>query len=185
MICGQLPLSGALGLALAVLKEYRPVVVGGFLRDFFHSVPHKDVDIFFCDPVSEAFAVEDLLNLGLAASVRTVLGGSAECAKDRNISGITEAVLTDGTLLQLIYPLKLTTPQHLVDSVDFGLCRIGWSFETGLIITDAYKVDALARQFTLLIDNPERRQRALSRFERLKEKYPDFRLVLPSEAVPT
>lgn len=170
--------------ALEAVKVYRPVVVGGYLRDYFHGVPPKDVDVFFCSPLAQEHALVDLLRSVSVLMARTVLGGSAELAQDRNIAAIEEVMLTDLSILQLIYPVGAVTPEGLVDSVDFGLCRVGWSFETGLIITDAYRADDAARQFTLLIDNPERRERALTRFARFKEKYPDFKLVIPGEAVP-
>lgn len=170
---------------LDAVAKYRPVVVGGYLRDRFHGVPFKDVDVFFCEPEAADNAVADILflfRLNSVPTTRTILGGSAELGEDRNIAGIDEVVFK-GITFQFIYPVAPTDPHTLINSVDFDICRIGWSFETGLVITDGYQRDSALRTFTLLPVNQKRTDRALARYERLREKYPGFVLARPDEAI--
>jgi hypothetical protein len=166
--------------ALRLIQETFPeaVIAGGCLRDGDHGVKVKDVDIFIREfPLwSDREMLERLgQKLGLKGST-TIKYESIEY-----IFGMDSDVqrVFDFDLFQVIALKKMETLEDVVGRIDFGLCRIGTNGDRAYISPD-YVVDKAGKQFTLLRCESNRQyNRSMARYDRLKEKYPEHRLVIP------
>lgn len=158
-----------------------PVLAGGALRDHFHGVPVKDLDIFL--PHTEGI-VRELRGLfeDMGFECFQSIGMSCDGLNDcRVVLGFRDraGLLLDVNLI-FLDPETSRTPEEIVGRIDFGICQIGVFFnELGraeFFYTDAFVGDVAKLTFTLTRQHD--RERSLRRFDRLSDKYPYHRLVV-------
>lgn len=150
------------------------VLAGGYLRDTMLGRPPKDIDVMVKAVDFDKYTPEQLSALGVVSSMDLSYTQS-------EVREIAEFDNEHGNLPVQIVVLDLDLePVERALKVDFGLCQImhdGWMFA----YSDLFVADISARTFTLArCETSAEFERSMRRFERLKEKYPDFTLRVPA-----
>lgn len=184
---GPLPLAWMSMLVNLDLVSYPfvPVLSGGALRDHIHGAPVKDLDIFLEWKGEMVHDIDTCLKAEgweLTQSIPPSCAGLGEVIEVRGYQKDGETDLN----FVFLDPNVSTDPLSIAQRNDFGICQISawveggnWRFE----YTEAFIEDMMSGTFTLLRVGDE--ARSLRRFERLKEKYPDHKLVTPNIAPTT
>jgi hypothetical protein len=157
--------------ALAAVRVVFPeaIIAGGFLRDvYFHRTP-KDIDIFVPYTLGAATKMLDRFNIPVMVGSAYMPG--SDVGVIWNIPGYT-------------LPVQVIMMDHGVDIVervkkhDFDFCQI-WHDGFCTYSTDAFK--AMNMNTVTLVDCEDHLQfkRSMRRWDRLKQKYPDYQLVIP------
>ncbi|CDN47553.1 hypothetical protein [Neorhizobium galegae] len=157
-----------------------PVLSGGALRDHFLGAPVKDLDIFIPWSMDALNSLNEYLEGRGYARVQNIPPSCEGLGEVVAVVGYSKFGEIDLNVIFLDNAVDLS-PLGVAQRNDFGICQIaawinefgGWSFD----YTTAFLTDALGNSFTLLRQGDE--ARSLRRFERLKEKYPDHKLVTP------
>lgn len=156
-----------------------PVIAGGALRDHFHGVEVKDLDVFLpWDAQVESDLYEYLEVTGW------------ECTQNvsRSAEGLNEVACVYGWQkpgeldLNIIFiePNHPADPHSIAQRCDFGICQIAAFIENGQLqfeYTTEFIDDVEARTFTLHRTGDE--GRSLKRWDRLREKFPNHTLITP------
>lgn len=163
----------------AVLADVQAIfpgsmIAGGALRDLDNERPVKDLDVF-CPYVGDLENFKARVGT-LGGQLIGVMGGYDAWATTECV-GVLDLETPHG-------PVQLiglnTGPETILPRIDFGICQIGYD-GTQVIRTVAYEIDKAAKTFTIIrTDGPEQTERSLRRFDRLSEKYPDWRLIDPN-----
>lgn len=168
--------------SIEVATGMTPVLAGGALRDRYHSVPVKDLDIFLpysTEAVKNVRRVFDDAGFSLFQEAHMEYEEMTDCLLVlgfRDLHGLLPDV-------NIIFLRENVSADHeqVVERIDFGICQIGvFLNENGVAefyYTNAFVEDVLNKTFTLVREYDQ--DRSLRRFERLKQKYPNHRLVLP------
>lgn len=168
-------LDAALALAKEKLGDRFAFVGGGAVRDTVLGRPIKDIDVWIL--------VDDLSEFeGLLAEAGLQLEFNLDYFNYRAL-GTSVLGEVDGLPVQLVALRRDLCPsmETATAQFDFGLCQISYD-GVGLFPTSAFITDMLNNTMTLDLSRPgvdEARSRA--RYERLKEKYPEFTLVIIGE----
>lgn len=183
----QMPPEHRLSVVLPLLSLFREYgheayIGGGALRDAMHGVPMKDVDIFVM-PYRDGPVLGPRVD---SETIEEILGGFAHKHQVFNyaFSDVAEQWIFegegDGPPLNFIAMRHHSTPEQLARRMDFGICQIVLTAEDECWVTPQWAVDYLQKTFTLT--DPDREERALRRWERISERYPEHTLVIPQEA---
>lgn len=157
-------------------------IAGGAVRDTLLNQPVKDIDIFIHE--------DHALKVG---EVLWGLGYGMGCTTPGQYLGGADPVVVEAS--DFPPPVDQEHPVNLVslrgeasihvslERIDFGLCRIG--YDGRKIHQDSagsYSVDATCHRLTLLrCENQAQFDRSMKRFERLREKYVGWELVVPEQ----
>lgn len=157
------------------------VIAGGAIRDAFHDVPIKDIDVFIpkieVDPqtalaaLKEAFGPDghlDFVSYGDDSEVLFTFTFPTLSFAPVNFIVVADKVPLTGDRCRM----------------DFGLCQ-AWYDGIQIECTEAFQDDYWNQTFTLkrcasLVDF----QRSMRRWSRLAKKYPGHTLVIPPEFQP-
>jgi hypothetical protein len=164
-------------LKRAQMVDESAVLAGGALRDLRHFVEVKDLDIFV-----GPYATKELLDAAFGVTGKSKI--SAGCAYKlgmTDVLAVYEYTLMGCPIIQVIVLREPVTMKFVLERIDFGICQIGFDGEH-IVTTSAYAVDHQRQTFTLTFcPDANRYQRAVTRFDRLSQKYPGWQLVLPLE----
>lgn len=167
------------------VTRQRIVLSGGALRDLHLQRPPKDLDLFL--PYSEENeALVHMLALRLGYSRFQ----SVDCNYVVNLDGVDYvAGYRHPTKIELNFVFLNSDKPFDATAVatrnDFGICQIATSLSPArqpeTIVTDAFLKDVEGKTFTITHDHDPARSKR--RWERLREKYPEYRLVDPTPAL--
>lgn len=163
---------------LASLNLMKPAVLaGGYLRDTLMGRPVKDVDFFIEGPLE----VLDLQVRFPAAKLEPFSEWLAY--RGREVRSVWNLGTTqDGLPMQLIELLPGLSVTERAEAHDFGLCQIWTNDGVHIHTTEAFSLDATNKTFTLkTCEDASELERSLRRYQRLRQKYPEFTLVVPEE----
>ncbi|WP_422023414.1 hypothetical protein [Pyruvatibacter mobilis] len=154
---------------------------GGALRDLYHGIPYKDLDIFF-EGGGDTAAVERSSEVYLAVTRQNYhhVTGAPSSLWDSVTDLYTTCVYRKEEEVNVIALRKASTLEEVLHRFDFGICQIGCGSDGQVFATPAFVNDYAKETFTLM--KPEEADRSLTRWERLRVKFPEHRLVL-GEAV--
>jgi hypothetical protein len=167
-------------LRLAELQQFIPdaVIAGGCLRDRWAGVKWKDVDIFVYSDARSAGERRRLLedawpDLEIVDQFEKVLENSGSDAVER---GVQDVFIAEP--YNVIFMDKPFTLKDLVEGFDIGATMIAtdgtYTYADERFLRDMHeKTFTVHRTVTL--------ERSKQRMDRWKERYPDFRQVLPPE----
>lgn len=187
------PTAGPLPLAwMAILLDIGhlsglclPVLSGGALRDHIHSAPVKDLDIFLPYHWGQVDMIDQSLKAAGWKLTQSIGASCADLGEVVEVRGYQKDGQTDLNIIYLDPEVDLS-PLGIAGRNDFGICQIAAWLEGGewrFDYTEAFIDDVMAKTFTLTREGDE--ARSLRRYERLKEKYPDHKLVIPNIAPTT
>lgn len=166
--------------SLEVATGRTPVLAGGALRDRYHSVPVKDLDIFLPHSAGTVKAVREVFDTAHFSCFQEVHMEYEEMTDCQLVLVFRDflGLLPDVNIIFLREDVS-ADPEQVVERIDFGICQIGvFLNENGVAefyYTNAFVEDVLNKTFTLVREHDQ--DRSLRRFERLKQKYPNHRLV--------
>lgn len=157
------------------------VLGGGALRDTFLGRPIKDFDIFVNAQDADDYFVMDLLRSHGFSSRVLVTNEAVEYLQFTDVSSVLEAVHPRMPLpLQIIrMHANNESAERMIERLDFGPCQIGMDGLGYFWVTEQFEKDIKAHQFTATRLAAKDVMRSIKRFERLKEKYKGWKLVLP------
>jgi hypothetical protein len=111
---------------------------------------------------------------------QSIPASCADLGEVVEVRGYQKSGQTDLNIIYLDPEVDLS-PLGIAGRNDFGICQIAAWLEGGewrFDYTEAFIDDVMAKTFTLTREGDE--ARSLRRYERLREKYPDHRLVTPN-----
>jgi hypothetical protein len=174
---------------LACLRENGfpdAILAGGALRDAICGAPIKDMDFFVSAPsLAEG---ENLFTAETTYDRLMKLFGESVClVSTSEYVGSTIAEVYDLNLRDVPYPAQLMVyfgdndPIMEVGNFDFGLCQV-WTDGKDVVGSEAFSFDRAMKCMTLkCCPDYASYVRSLSRFERIRQKYPSYQLVVPVE----
>ena len=150
------------------------MLAGGAMRDLDNGRPVKDLDVF-CPNVGDLDTFKARVGTLASTKLLGVMGGYENWATSECV-GVLDVESPYGPV-QLIG--LSTGPETILSRIDFGICQIGFDGEQ-VIRTEAYEADKAAKTFTIVRSDDEAQlDRSYRRWDRLREKYPDWRLAEP------
>jgi hypothetical protein len=164
-------------LLLKELQQNDPtaILAGGAIRDLYCGrKPIKDLD-FFCKDTSACFDNKEWISGG-----RPI-----EYTGMEYVCGIAWFPNAKPLPCNVIYGEEYESTTQLLESFDFGLCQIAFD-GLNIIKTWAFDWDWKHAVMTMRLTarHAGRRDLSLKRFERWREKYPEFSLVEVIETAP-
>lgn len=172
---------------LAQLQEVgvKGLIAGGAVRDHILGKPVKDIDVFVAhEPnlVSKLQAAFGVLHVdpSLAAEYIGEAGQS-------EVSHVYEVSFGDDPFgpfnripTQVIVLAPGMDPLDRVKHHDFGICQCWYEGNGMTASTGAFFDDAASKQFTLShCEDRQQFDRSMRRWERFKERFPEFSLYVP------
>ena len=158
--------------ALRAVQKVFPgaLLAGGYLRDAHLSRAPKDIDIFVAH--SDTWVAGNLMMVSMT--------GAAEYMEQSEVGAIWN-VEGFGLPVQVIMLRPGLSPQDRAEKHDFGVCQV-WHDGDVMGFTSGFSEDAHERTFTLRhCEDQKEYDRSMRRWDRLKEKFPEFTLVVPEE----
>lgn len=168
------------------------VVSGGYLRDMLHGIAPKDMDVFIQSDTNGSPSAEMLKVIECIVGPVSWLHANGEYWGSAEVVRVGEAAykpLTDDTVFSVKHPVPINVivldkgiiPEDDARLNDFGMCQI-WYDGHGLGYSKAFLLDSMWKNFTLKVcENYEQFERSMRRWLRLREKYPNHRLVIPDQ----
>ncbi|MCA8110265.1 hypothetical protein [Burkholderia cepacia] len=173
---------------LAQLQEVgvKGLIAGGAVRDHILGKPVKDIDVFVAhdpDVVSKLQAAFGVLhvNPSLAAEYIGEAGQS-------EVSHVYEVSFGDDPFdpdlghvpVQVIALAPGMDPLDRVKHHDFGICQCWYVGHGFKMYTEAFAADMSGKRFTLMhCEDQHQFDRSMRRWERFKERFPEFSLYVP------
>lgn len=168
-------------VALKIVKPYAPQahIGGGAVRDVLLGRPIKDIDLFV-GPKDDIASIEKAIECLWPVKTRTF----TEFYENPTVpmKDVMEYTNTDGrTPLNIIVLKSQDAGVHFnMSRFDFGLCRVAYDGE--LHRTEQFDNDVINNTFTLLqADTLQQFYRSITRYERMRAKYPDWSITLPAD----
>lgn len=179
----DIPMAWRRALAAVHVAYPEAIIAGGALRDREHGVKVKDLDIFVSSHSNASMEQARNVYAELRKSGWVDIDIDMEktyTSSDRIISGVLNAKFPGAPPVQII--VGTWAMSSVVPEIDFGICQISFDGKEIRRSRD-YVEDAARRQFRLIpkVDD-QGFVRSLTRWARLKEKYPDWKLHLGSRA---
>lgn len=168
------------------------VIAGGALRDLSTGAPIKDVDVFVtAKPGTEVkyrldqvfgFTGRTVVDAEVVDYLASMDGVVAVYEYDTNEYDVEDP----DKRINWVHPFQVIvldhadfSPEAALERFDFGICQVVYDGECTWH-TPAFVADIQLKTFTVCrADNKEQFDRSMIRFERLREKYPDYKLVVP------
>jgi hypothetical protein len=173
--------------AAQLLRDVRAIepaahIAGGYLRDRITGKPVKDVDLF----VRDRGDASNQRLLTVLARTHPYLSNTIPAhylGAEDGVTFIYECLpAAMPTRLPEVNVITMNRGYEMHENVhrfDFGICQVATDGEH-LIKTPAFEQDRAEMTFTLVqCENEAEYERSLRRWERLKVKYPGWRLVTP------
>ena len=166
-----------------LLRDIRAVapeafLAGGALRDLDNGRVIKDLDVFLSTDADMADVMTAMRKHGY-----TTVGSDLSLREDYGslgvgVTGILELRHSDPGVPPLNFiRVEDATVDAQINRFDFGICQIAYDGET-VSRTMAYLLDQDAHTFTI-IRRDDGDERALRRWERLRQKYEGWSLITP------
>ncbi len=162
------------------VRQHAPeaFLAGGALRDLDNGRAIKDLDVFLSADADMASIMTAMLVHGYGI-VGTDLSLSEEYGSlGVGVTGILELKNLDSSLPPVNF---IRVEDHSINAqinrFDFGICQIAYDGER-VMKTTAYLLDRQAKTFTVM-RRDDGDERALRRWERLRQKYADWTLIDP------
>jgi len=147
------------------------VLTGGALRDHLCGKQVKDLDLFvFGDDVPWTQLVERLANAWELTMESDTEGYTP------GVSSITNFELPDCDEPVNLMRSPLLDKESVIRRCDFGLCQIGMGTDGVVWVTEAFVDDCANKTFTFIPTEFTREDASRTRWQRLREKYPDYTL---------
>jgi len=166
-----------LGLVvLAEVQKFFPkaILAGGYLRDTLTGRTPKDIDVFIPSP--EPGAVRNFESVMKCSPD----SGAAEYMDRGEVAAIW-TVPGFAVPVQVISLKPGLCPVDRARNHDFGICQV-WHDGTGQYMTEIFAKDLANRTFTLAAcEDSTEFARSMRRWDRLKEKFPEWALVILDE----
>jgi hypothetical protein len=162
---------------LDILKLFttdRVMIAGGALRDLHHGVAIKDLDIFIYGPVTEGNVLFEL-PVDWALDYSVIAGESS--APMRGIAAVANYITGNAEHINLISAPELPDFETVLKRMDFGICQIGMGKDGIVKATQAYLDDFNGDSFTYQDNGYADAEQSWVRWNRLKVKYPDHKLI--------
>lgn len=159
------------------------VLAGGALRDEYlgRAQDIKDYDIFFYDKRDNIARVVRTYLSGFLTPPEEPYGNVSECVwqAEVQVPGVDRLV---NFVAIAVPPSSRGLARDVVHRCDFGICQIAWDGVRDYI-TAAFHKDLDNKTFTLRPDilEPNKLERSQRRWDRFKERYPDFTVVYTPE----
>lgn len=171
-----------------VLTEFRQyggngIVYGGCLRDTLTGQgPIKDVDIAVEVCPEEEGAIAAFAEESCAQIKVQFIGHDYTAYPD--VAKSTQVYMPDGLLLNFVHVRFPVTLWNVAERCDFGICQIALDWDNLVHFTEAFARDKANKTFTYMRDPSDEPQlvRSIRRWERLSQKYPDWKMVVPETA---
>jgi hypothetical protein len=159
----------------------RVVAGGGVLRDLHLDRPYKDIDLFLnAADASDEKVITMLRGMGFTSRV-VVSNEATEYLEFTDVASVIEA-----THPNLPVPLQVVrmsssnlSGEEMIRRLDLGPCQVGMDHRGLFWYTDQFLEDVLNGTFTVTRDERNDVARSVKRFERLSQKYPGWKLVMP------
>jgi hypothetical protein len=150
-----------------IQQEYPQAVLGGgCLRDLYHDKEVKDVDIFIPNSTECSQDFLDAYSDAITAKLSDYNGFA-----NQDVSCVL--TMNNNIKSELIF---ITTPTA-IERFDFGICQIQFDGKS-LLYSDHFMNDVTNKTFTLVrCDNSKQYDRSMTRYERLLQKYPNYKFV--------
>lgn len=152
-------------------------IAGGYLRDQYYRVPHKDLDIFTYDDLD----IDKLKSLFSEWIVDDGQDGEYDLGAFETVN-----MTRDNSV-----PIQVMASDHcsvseVLDRFDFGFCQIAYD-GSNVLVTDAFWKDATDNTATFVQEVPStkcghdqrRTRRHNAHADRLKIKYPNVTWIWP------
>lgn len=155
-------------------------IAGGALRDLRCQRPIKDVDIFMeYGNVSRHVKVKDKLR---AMGYHMVAQFGEDYFTHAPNTKVVDYWQRDEELpVNVIFQKNRFSLDEQLKRFDFGICQIGFN-GVQVVSTDFFLQDMSEEKFTLRsCENSDQYYSSLQRYERLKEKYEEWPLVVPEQ----
>lgn len=157
------------------------IVAGGAIRDYIFGKPIKDIDVFvsYADTYDYLFPISHFAH-HLERNVFKEDWSSYVDIPD--VDSVYSVLPFTGELpVQIIVMKPGLSPVERVDQLDFGFCQAYYDGES-VKHTWGFHEDANRKTITLIrCENQQEFDRSIIRYERLKQKYPEFTLVIPEK----
>lgn len=146
-------------------------IAGGYLRDSYYRVPHKDIDIF----TSSDLDVEKLKKTFSGWTVEE-LDSDEDEKYDAMSSEFSVVNLTHPNYdpIQIMRSDTYNSVSSVLEKFDFGFCQIAFD-GCNVLVTDAFWSDAANNTATFVLNG--KRSSYTKHEERLRAKYPDLKWV--------
>ena len=167
-------------------SKFYPVIAGGALRDTLLGKPVKDIDVFMvptyddeitCDYVIEFCKDNDIHIDFLSAyeedEVAKTKLGIISTGKSFEYEG--DMFETRKIVFNYIFMGKRISLYTILDTFDFGLCKIAMNISKQIIVHPDFWEDALNKTLTLFRYRSD--DRKLERIKRMTEKYYNYKLI--------
>lgn len=162
------------------IRQHAPeaFLAGGALRDLDNGKVIKDLDVFLSADADMDAIMFAMLDHGYA-TVGTDLSLSEEYGSlGVGVTGILELLNIDSGKPPLNFiRVEEPTVTGQINRFDFGICQIAYDGER-VMKTPAYLLDKASKTFTIT-RHDDGIDRALRRWERLRQKYVNWQLVNP------
>lgn len=157
---------------------FEACIAGGALRDLDNERPVKDLDLFVTDRGEHTY---DMLVKALGPGTSIIHRNYA--ASYPGFADVAE--VWSFTPHDIRIPVQVVCtelrhgPQAVIARCDFGMSRIAFDGEK-VIMHEDYRLDKALKRFTLCrCDDTEQFERSFARWQRLREKYPEYVLHVP------
>lgn len=164
---------------LSEIQETFPnaAIAGGCLRDLYHGVEIKDIDVFI--PNADNPKIHSLLEEYKKDHSHTIT---------RSIRAKTDyKEWVASTEVETVFTMKIgslsidvigvtSNPDQIIERFDFGICQIQYD-GYDVRYSPEFKMDCWNKTFTLIrCDKEDDWVRSMKRFEKFKQKYPKHTL---------
>ncbi|MBY4725715.1 MULTISPECIES: hypothetical protein [Burkholderia] len=174
---------------LAQLQEVgvKGLIAGGAVRDHILGKQVKDIDVFVAhdpDVVSKLQAAFGVLHVNPSLAAEYI--GEVGQSEVSHVYGVTsssdpfDTANTHRVPVQVIVLAPGMDPLDRVKHHDFGICQCWYEGAGKNGFTGAFFDDAASKQFTLShCEDQHQFDRSMRRWERFKERFPEFSLYVP------
>ena len=171
-------------LASFAEERIRAVAGGGLLRDLYLDRPYKDADLFVhASDASDEKVISVLQSLGFTDVKIVVTNAATEYMEFADVESVIEGV--HPSIPVPVQVIRVVTNnqsgERMIERLDLGPCQIGMDHLGHFWHTIQFWTDVSERTFTVTRNEGNDIERSVKRFERLEQKYPGWKLVVPKE----
>ena len=158
------------------------IVAGGCVRDEIFGKHVKDIDVFVSYEDAYHYPDDPLVSF---TSVLERSGVKEDWSTYMDIPDVDSVYsiqpLTEELPVQIIVMKQGLLPLDRLSKLDWGFCQVAWDGKQEVWM-EGFSADYTCDTITLIYcENQKEYDRSMVRYERLKQKYPEFKLVIPQE----